>query len=36
VHVPITYVTHRPHHVSPDGDLWLSVLESTAQPFDMR
>lgn len=36
VHVPIAYVTHRPHHVSPDGDLWLSVLESTAQPFDMR
>ncbi|GAA0198630.1 MULTISPECIES: ATP-dependent 6-phosphofructokinase [unclassified Aeromicrobium] len=36
VHVPIPYVTHRPHHVSPDGDLWLSVLESTAQPFDMR
>ena len=36
VHVPISYVTHRPHHVSPDGDLWLSVLESTAQPFDMR
>ena len=36
VHVPISYVTHRPHHVSPDGDLWLSVLESTAQPVDMR
>lgn len=36
VHVPIPYVTHRAHHVSPDGDLWLSVLESTAQPFDMR
>ena len=35
VHVPIPYVTHRTHHVSPDGDLWLSVLESTAQPFDM-
>ena len=35
VHVPIPYVTHRTHHVSPDGDLWLSVLESTAQPFQM-
>ncbi|KQY56018.1 diphosphate--fructose-6-phosphate 1-phosphotransferase [Aeromicrobium sp. Root495] len=36
VHVPIELVTQRTHHVSPDGDLWLSVLESTAQPFDMR
>lgn len=36
VHVPIPYVTHRPHGVSPDGDLWLSVLESTAQPHDLR
>ncbi|MFT4299733.1 MAG: ATP-dependent 6-phosphofructokinase [Aeromicrobium sp.] len=35
VHVPIPYVTHRTHSVSPDGDLWLSVLESTAQPHDM-
>ncbi|MFT4187823.1 MAG: ATP-dependent 6-phosphofructokinase [Aeromicrobium sp.] len=35
VHVPIPYVTHRTHGVSPDGDLWLSVLESTAQPVDM-
>ena len=36
VHVPIEQVTQRTHHVSPDGDLWLSVLESTAQPFDLR
>ncbi len=36
VHVPIPCVTERTHHVSPDGDLWLSVLESTAQPFEMR
>ena len=35
VHVPIAYVTHRTHGVSPDGDLWLSVLESTSQPHDM-
>lgn len=35
VHVPIEYVTHRTHGVSPDGDLWLSVLESTSQPHDM-
>lgn len=35
VNVPIAAVTHRPHNVSPDGDLWLSVLESTAQPVSM-
>ncbi|EFQ84457.1 Phosphofructokinase [Aeromicrobium marinum DSM 15272] len=35
VHVPIEYVTHRAHGVSADGDLWLSVLESTSQPHDM-
>lgn len=35
VNVPIPFVTVRSHNVSPDGDLWLSVLESTAQPFTM-
>lgn len=35
VNVPIQVVTHRSHNVSPDGDLWLSVLESTAQPVSM-
>lgn len=36
VHVPIdTVVSHR-NEVAPDGDLWLSVLESTAQPPEMR
>ncbi len=35
VHVPIPLVTSRSHSVHPDGDLWLSVLESTAQPFSM-
>lgn len=35
VNVPIPFVTARSHNVSPDGDLWLSVLESTAQPFSM-
>lgn len=35
VHVPITCVTKRSHNVSPEGDLWLSVLESTAQPAHM-
>ncbi|MBC7630123.1 ATP-dependent 6-phosphofructokinase [Aeromicrobium sp.] len=35
VNVPIPFVTQGSHSVSPDGDLWLSVVESTAQPFDM-
>jgi 6-phosphofructokinase 1 len=35
VNVPIPFVTQNAHNVSPDGDLWLSVLESTAQPFSM-
>lgn len=35
VHVPIPVVTRRSHSVSPDGDLWLSVLESTAQPSEL-
>jgi 6-phosphofructokinase 1 len=35
VHVPIACVTQRSHNVSPEGDLWLSVLESTAQPAHM-
>jgi 6-phosphofructokinase 1 len=36
VNVPIPFVTAGSHSVSADGDLWLSVLESTAQPFSMR
>ncbi|MEO6472985.1 MAG: ATP-dependent 6-phosphofructokinase [Aeromicrobium sp.] len=35
VHVPIPVVTTGGHSVAPDGDLWLSVLESTAQPLHM-
>ncbi|MET0767704.1 MAG: ATP-dependent 6-phosphofructokinase [Aeromicrobium sp.] len=35
VNVPIPFVTAGSHSVSPDGDLWLSVLESTAQPLFM-
>ncbi|CAN5303400.1 ATP-dependent 6-phosphofructokinase [soil metagenome] len=35
VHVPIPFVTKANHSVSPDGDLWLSVLESTNQPHVM-
>jgi len=36
VHVPIPLVIERRHSVNPEGDLWLSVLESTSQPLDMR
>lgn len=31
-HVPIQHVVSKRSQVAPDGDLWLSVLESTAQP----
>jgi hypothetical protein len=36
VHLPITLVVSQCNQVAPDGDLWLSVLESTAQPISMR
>jgi 6-phosphofructokinase 1 len=36
VHVPIDIVVSQRNEVAPDGDLWLSVLESTAQPLEMR
>lgn len=36
VHVPIDIVVSHRNEVAPDGDLWLSVLESTAQPPEMR
>ncbi len=35
IHVPIAHVVSQSHQVAPDGDLWLSVLESTAQPVAM-
>jgi 6-phosphofructokinase 1 len=35
VHVPISLVVSATNRVAPDGDLWLSVLESTAQPVSM-
>ena len=35
VHVPISVVTSERNLVAPDGDLWLSVLESTTQPITM-
>ena len=36
IHVPIQHVVSESNQVAPDGDLWLSVLESTAQPPIMR
>ena len=35
IHVPISLAVSARNQVAPDGDLWLSVLESTAQPADM-
>ena len=35
IHVPIAHVISECNQVAPDGDLWLSVLESTAQPMIM-
>jgi 6-phosphofructokinase 1 len=32
VHVPIALSTRRRRFVDPDGDLWMSVIESTGQP----
>jgi 6-phosphofructokinase 1 len=32
VHVPIALAVSTRNQVDPDGDLWLSVLEATAQP----
>ena len=36
VHIPIRLAISTRNTVDPDGDLWLSVLESTAQPAEMR
>ncbi len=32
VHIPIRVAISTRNTVDPDGDLWLSVLESTGQP----
>ena len=32
VHIPIPVAISRRNTVDPDGDLWLSVLETTGQP----
>jgi 6-phosphofructokinase 1 len=34
VHVPLTLMTSRRNQVDPDGDLWMSVLETTCQPAE--
>lgn len=34
VHVPIKAVISTTHQINPEGDLWLSVLESTRLPVD--
>ncbi|WP_275295059.1 ATP-dependent 6-phosphofructokinase [Amycolatopsis sp. La24] len=34
VHVPLSLMTSRRNQVDPDGDLWLSVLETTCQPAE--
>ena len=34
VHVPLAVMTSRRNEVDPDGDLWLSVLETTCQPAE--
>jgi 6-phosphofructokinase 1 len=36
VHVPMPLITSGRKHVLPDGDLWLSVLENTGQPTEMK
>ncbi len=36
IHVPISLVISQGNQVAPDGDLWMSVLEQTSQPVDMR
>jgi 6-phosphofructokinase 1 len=35
VHIPIALAVSARNQVDPHGDLWLSVLESTAQPVSM-
>ncbi|MGC4002047.1 MAG: hypothetical protein QM811_02410 [Pirellulales bacterium] len=36
VHFPIPMAVKEPNHVDPYGDLWMSVLESTGQPVEMK
>lgn len=36
VHLPIALCTRERNLVDPNGDLWMSVLESSGQPMEMR
>jgi 6-phosphofructokinase 1 len=33
IHIPMKMATQRRNVIDPDGDLWMSVLESTGQPW---
>jgi 6-phosphofructokinase 1 len=35
IHLPIEIATSKRKFVDPEGELWLSVIESTGQPFNM-
>jgi 6-phosphofructokinase 1 len=35
VHIPMPLAIERRHTIDPDGDLWMSVLESTGQPWQI-
>jgi len=35
-HVPLAMVTSRKKRLSPESSLWLSVLSTTGQPFEMK
>lgn len=34
VHVPLPLMTSRRNQIDPDGDMWMSVLETTCQPAE--
>ncbi len=36
VHMPMKLCVSHPNRVDPNGDLWMSVLESTGQPVEMK
>ena len=36
VHVPMAMAIRASNRVDPNGDLWMSVLESTSQPREFR
>jgi 6-phosphofructokinase 1 len=35
VHIPMPLAIQRRNVIDPDGDLWMSVLESTGQPWQI-